>query len=157
MNGMKSGYFDPDGTPKLRRSYCIYMDIIGFSEISKDARKQGQGDTLLAKLHKIISWQAKDLIPESEPGLIPDWYVKLFTDNIVGGQIIWSSDGEAEFGFVTTKVIYYQLQMALEGFFVRGGLTIGDLFIDEHVVLGRALIEAHSIEQTIARDPKIVL
>ncbi len=162
MNNVKSRYFDPDGTPRLRLSYCAYLDILGFQEISSDAFKQNQGDILLSKIHKVISSEATELIPEVDPSLIPDSHAKIFTDNIVLGQImlgqiINSSDGEGEFGVVIFQVMLYQLQMALEGFFVRGGIAIGDLFIDDNIVIGPALEEAYSIEQSIARDPRIVL
>ena len=155
MNQIKSEYFDPDGTPKLRFSYCTFMDILGFSTMCDEADKLGQGDALLANIHRIITSQVKYFQPYS--GVIPDWYVKLFTDNVVSGYIISSQDGESELGFAFLHAIYYQLELALEGYFVRGGITTGDLFIDDNIVFGPALIESYSIEQTIARYPRIVL
>lgn len=47
--------------------------------------------------------------------------------------------------------------MVNRGFFVRGGIAIGELYIDEDIVFGDALLEAHRIESEVARDPRIVL
>jgi len=68
-----------------------------------------------------------------------------------------SDDGESEFAFCLWAVQDYQLEMALNGFFVRGGFTIGSLFMDEITAYGKALIDAYSIESNIAVEPRIVL
>lgn len=47
--------------------------------------------------------------------------------------------------------------MALEGFFVRGGMSVGPLYIDDDQVYGGALIEAYKLESKFAINPIIVL
>ena len=47
--------------------------------------------------------------------------------------------------------------MTTAGFFVRGGVSIGQLYMDENIVFGPALIDAYAAEQSHARDPRIVL
>jgi hypothetical protein len=47
--------------------------------------------------------------------------------------------------------------MALNGFFIRGGLAIGQLFIDKNSVYGVALLEAHHLESKVAINPIVVL
>jgi hypothetical protein len=89
---------------------------------------------------------------------LPRWWgVKVFTDNIVIGFPIWSGDGEGEFGSIVFTIGQYQYAMAKAGFFVRGGLTLGPLFMDENTAFGPAIIEAYEVEQNRARDPRIVL
>ena len=44
------------------------------------------------------------------------------------------------------KVWLYQLSMALENFFIRGAITVGDLFLDENTVFGQTLLEAYELE-----------
>ncbi len=51
----------------------------------------------------------------------------------------------------------FQLQMTLSGFFVRGAVAIGEIYMDDDIVFGPALIEAHKAEQKKARDPRIIL
>jgi hypothetical protein len=47
--------------------------------------------------------------------------------------------------------------MVAHGFFVRGGVSIGDLYMDNEIVFGKGLLEAYETEQTAARDPRIVI
>jgi len=51
----------------------------------------------------------------------------------------------------------FQLEMATAGFFVRGGISIGQLYMDENIVFRPALVDAYVAEHTQARDPRIVL
>jgi hypothetical protein len=82
---------------------------------------------------------------------------KTFTDNIVVGFPITFDDGAYEFYVVLGHLAEFQLQMAVSGFFVRGAVAVGDVYMDEHIVFGPALIEAHDAEEKRARDPGIVL
>ena len=43
------------------------------------------------------------------------------------------------------------------GFFIRGGLSIGDLFVDDNSVYGPALLEAYGLESKAAVNPTVVL
>lgn len=153
----KNIYFDEDGTPRLLTSYCVFMDILGFTNTITESFGKGEGEALFKRFYEVISSQAK--LFKSDPDFhLPDrWIAKIFTDNIVLGHPFYSTDGESEFGSIVWTVASYQLAMALEGFFVRGGIAIGDLFMDENTAFGPALLEAHSIESTLARDPRIIL
>jgi hypothetical protein len=82
--------------------------------------------------------------------------VKVFTDNIVLGIPIFD-DGESELGRMIYLVGNYQSTLLQHGFFVRGGITVGDLYMDEDTVYGNALLDAHAAEASLARDPRIVL
>lgn len=157
MKNNESAFFTPNGKPKLRLSYCAFMDIVGFKEIIQKANTTSKSEAILGRLHKVISIQLGRLNPTGDDNFPPDWYIKVFTDNIIIGQMIQSSDGEPEMGSIINAVVEFQLALALEGFFLRGGISIGEIFIDDRIVFGPALLEAHHIEHCIARDPRIVL
>lgn len=67
------------------------------------------------------------------------------------------TDGEIELGNAFSDLSYFQMIMSMEGFFIRGGIAIGDLYMDEITVFGSGLMEAYQAETTLARDPRIVL
>jgi hypothetical protein len=85
------------------------------------------------------------------------WDAKVFTDNIVLGYALWSGHGENEFGNVLMQVIEFQMSVALNGHFVRGGWAIGKLFMNANTVFGAPLLEAYELESTQAVFPKIIL
>jgi hypothetical protein len=130
------------------------MDVLGFTDEIMNAFSKGKGLQLLDSFYSVHEKQIKGM---SQLGL-PKWSaIKVFTDNIVLGFPFWSSDGEAEFGAIIYNIAEYQYEMAKAGFFVRGALTIGDLFMDENTAFGPAIIEAYRLEQGKARDPRIIL
>jgi len=84
-------------------------------------------------------------------------YFKSFTDNVVLAHPRFSDDMESEFGFILWAINEYQFQMALDGFFIRGGLAVDQLFMDENSVYGAALLEAYRLESKVATNPIVVL
>jgi hypothetical protein len=81
---------------------------------------------------------------------------KAFTDNVVIGFPV-RDDGEHEMRRIFGILAIFQLMMIQKGFFVRGGVALGEHYMDSNIVFGAALIEAHEIESKLARDPRIVL
>jgi hypothetical protein len=81
--------------------------------------------------------------------------LKASTDNVVLGHPI-KRGGELEFGHLISDVALLQIGFAYEGFFVRGGLAVGDLYMDEDIVLDMGLLDAYEAEQT-AVWPRVTL
>jgi hypothetical protein len=51
----------------------------------------------------------------------------------------------------------FQMQMTLEGFFVRGAISVGECYVDDVAVFGDALLDAYNGESKTARDPRVIL
>ncbi|MBW2044326.1 MAG: hypothetical protein JRI96_05495 [Deltaproteobacteria bacterium] len=131
------------------------MDLLGFNRRTIEAFKKGAEEELFVRLHSVMSKGSELLKDEDTP---PIWSYKVFTDNIVFGlPIRLTHDSESEFGIAITQIIYFQMSMALEGFFVRGGFTLGPLYIGEEMAYGVALLEAVDIEERIANNPRIII
>jgi len=50
-----------------------------------------------------------------------------------------------------------QSDLLAEGFFVRGGLSLGSLHVSDQVLFGPALVEAYDLESEAALHPRVVL
>jgi hypothetical protein len=138
------------------------MDILGYTKIIQDAVATGKQQDILRSLYVALTkgrdWlEDKDLSHEFKEQMGKDDYaLKAFTDNIVIGWPTYK-DGEGELGAAFLKLQYFQLQMVLNGFFIRGALSVNDAYIDEIAVFGTALIEAHEGESNLAHFPRIIL
>lgn len=148
-----------NGKPTVLPSFCVYMDILGFSDLTIEANKNNQVQELFDRLHRAIVENPQISKHSPETDIIRStWQFKIFTDNVILGQIIYrGSDAEGEFGHTIEEVAYYQMSLALDGFFVRGGFTIGPLYVGEDMVYGISLLEAYNIEKRIAQNPRIVI
>jgi len=154
-NQIQNPYKDESGKPLLRNSVVTYIDILGYQDQVKNAVDAGRGKAILLDLRKAFDETYHHIKDESEVSH-PHWLVKGFTDNIVIGYPVFQ-DAEPEMGYMFSNLCTFQLMMIIHGFFIRGGMAIGDLYMDDEIVFGEGLIEAFEAEQNLARDPRIVL
>ncbi len=136
-------YGDKD-KPELAMSYCAFLDILGFTKKIQDSFKNGTHDYVFDQFYRSVVKKIENIRKEHEDKYFI--HIKTFTDNIVLGTPIYQGDGESEWGFLLPAIIDYQLSMALDGFFVRGGLAEGLLYMDESTVYGEALLDAYELE-----------
>lgn len=152
---MTNPYLSEDGRPVLRASWLAFLDVLGFTELIRADDRDA-----IARLHQLLrNGNAILQGPEdnlADFGLADHHAMTAFTDNIVLGFPI-HDDGEIESGMAFDRIGQFQLSMALGGFFVRGGLSFGDAYIDEIAVFGPALLDAYDAETRLARDPRIVI
>lgn len=109
---------------------------------------------MLQEFHSVFQGRLKEFKEQTEDAPL---FFKTFSDNVLLACPDFSSDMEFEFASIMWLLREYQLQMALKGFFIRGGLSVGPLFISENNVYGKALIEAYELESQIAINPIVVL
>jgi hypothetical protein len=157
----RNPYHQDNKAPLLRRSLFVFMDVLGYSTFMQEAQKGGTQSEALVKVHHALrmgrGWIDYDLTPELADFIKKEPYaLKAFTDNVVIGWPI-RDDAESELGGMLSMLTGFQMQLALEGFFVRGALALGDCYVDDIVVFGDALEEAYRAERSLARDPRIIL
>jgi hypothetical protein len=108
------------------------MDILGYAEMIQSSERAGTQEKLLQTLHSALS-TGRNWLEDKHPALAElknvsskDLYaLKAFTDNIV---IAWPirDDAEIELGQAFSKLADFQLRMTLEGFFIRGSVSVRD-------------------------------
>lgn len=149
--------------PTLRQSVFAMLDILGYSEIVKTADRSGTSQERLRSLHRALI-RGRDWLEDKDASssFIADlskkdlFALKAFTDNVVVGWPV-HEDAEVELGHAFFKLGAFQFQLTLDGYFIRGAISIGDAYVDEYAVFGSALMEAHDGEAKLARDPRIIL
>lgn len=145
MVKMNNPYNNSD-SPKMLPSFVCYADILGFSHLSKEAIKSDNGPHFLNTIHHALC-SAYDRIRKHSKGFRdnPAYAVKVFTDNIVIGYPLHGHDlghGEIELADILIIFSEFQAGLAMEGFFLRGGIAFGDHYMDDDIVFGDALIDA---------------
>jgi hypothetical protein len=142
------------GKPIHRRSFCAFLDVLGFSARIRASAKNNEANELLQQFHAIFDRRIKKIKSENDESLL---YSKSFSDNVLLAHPDFSGDMESEFAFILWSISEYQFAMAKEGFFIRGGLSVGQLFIDDNSVYGEALLDAYELESKTAVNPIVVL
>ena len=138
--------------PELVDSIVCAIDILGFSQMIIDSCNKGDGGSLLREINYLINKNKQCIIPNK----YSQGKIKIYTDNMIVGYPI-KGDGEEELNEILDNVSEYQFNLSLEGLFVRGGVSIGDFYINEDIVFGPALLDAHNTESQLACYPRIIL
>lgn len=158
MAATRNPYHRNDGIREVTPSVVAMIDILGFTEMARQAHAAGTESEFLECLYSALERGRRHWL-EQEPGhwsSKDDYALKAFTDNIVIGWPI-DGDGETELGVAFNDLSFFQFEMINAGFFIRGAISVGNLYVDDIAVVGGGLIEAYDGESSLARDPRIVL
>ncbi len=137
------------GRPLLVRCAVLFVDLLGVREMNMSQRAAGH----LVALHNAVGVMHRDFFGESSR-----YRSAFFSDTLVlAAPIVRETDDATEVRALVRHARWLQNDLVAEGFFVRGGLSLGSLHFSDQVVFGPALVEAYDLESRAAVHPRIVL
>ncbi|WP_346434930.1 hypothetical protein [uncultured Methanoculleus sp.] len=145
-----------------KESILAHVDILGFKSLLDEAKESElRFDELLNHYHKALRSAFSRIKSVTEVRHKYDWkrisHVRVYTDNLLFvSELRRQTGGESEFGRTIDEIAMYQLELAIEGFFTRGGAVIERAYCDEVTVFSPALMDAAGIEKR-ALFPRIIL
>lgn len=135
--------------PSFERRVVAFYDILGWrSHIARagtDPRKIGELRRMILRFGRMLSVQRDYTAPNVR--------FSTFSDNVVISQPVERGSIVQLLGTLGC----FALSCLSAGFLVRGGITVGDIYHDEHFVFGPALNRAYELESAIASVPRIIL
>jgi len=151
-----NGSIDPYN--RVTDEYIVaYIDILG---IKNEIQQEDNKFLALNKLYNLYTFSINSTrqIAWSESSNI---IFKIFSDNILICQKLSTTieKRSKEIKSLIYCVAHFQELAASDsvGWLVRGGISIGQLFIDDIMVWGKALLASYNLESNIAIYPRIVL
>lgn len=146
-----------DAYNRITDTYIVaYIDLLGVSNKIKS------DDQLLAmnKLHNLYSFSVgtikKIQIEENK-----DIQFKIFSDNIIIAKKLSTEvmQRKRDIRSLLMCAGHFQELSASSsvGWLLRGGISIGQLFIDDVMVWGEALLKSYYLEDKIANYPRIIV
>lgn len=147
-------YSDDAGEPTLLPSFVVYLDELGTA-----ARLGGMtNDDLRADLRAYddLRWFLHD---DSTDWDADSQRILYFSDNLVVAAPLDGATDKCDFGlfYHIWAAGAYQLNMALRGRMLRGGITAGDAYADDTFVTGPAHLQAVLLEEEVAVNPRVLL
>jgi len=138
-----------DEPAKYQRRVVAFYDVMGWQSKIDGA---GTDSARITQLKNIVRLFATTR-GEYGVGTPFNGRVTTFSDNVVV-----SAKPEADSLLtVVMRLAMMQFGAAQIGFLIRGGITIGDILHDEHVVFGPALNRAYQLEHAMADMARIVI
>ena len=141
-------------------SYIVaYLDMLGSKErILNDDEEEKSLNTI-----KEIYEYALQIPGEINPSLSHyHMETRIFSDNILIVNKLVDEDGRkrdlrTELENMYTVVTRFQERALEYGWLLRGAMTKGQLYFDDMLVWGKALVKAHMMEETKAIYPRILI
>jgi hypothetical protein len=140
-----------DGTPELKLSAVLFLDVLGTSAA---ASKDNAQETLERLDRALANARARSQV--DDPNCMAD--ASWFSDNLA---LACSLEGETDYveiklGEILIAAAWIQFSLATEGLFTRGGLVCGSQFSDAQVNFGPALVEAVALER-VTDMPRVAI
>ncbi|NHQ61022.1 hypothetical protein G9409_10595 [Chlorobium sp. BLA1] len=147
MKKKKNPYVQSD-KHKMCRSIVCHADILGFKKKINNSFNDSSAQQCLEDLIKSTS-DIYNKVDNEWKHFSPDIYsiydIKFFSDNIIIGLPLRSDrleSTEGEFNIAVHIMSEYQLELANAGYFIRGGLSYGEHYMDQHYIFGKAYLDA---------------
>ncbi len=142
---------------KTGQYILAYIDLLGITEkMQKDKALQM---IAMNKLHNLYTFSIETTKMIAMDGNL-DIQFKIFSDNIIMAKRL--SDKEPnkmqDIKCLLYCISYFQELAASDsvGWLMRGGISIGELFIDDTMVWGEALLKSYHLEDKISIYPRIL-
>lgn len=140
--------------PDYKKSILTFIDILGFGSLVENEADPGK----IAEILSLLSASSK---PDEETAKIFEIDYLTFSDSTVRSLHINSETNKKYHGGILfhelNELVHAQANMVDKGQFIRGGITIGDIFIDGATVFGPAIVRAYRLESEFAVFPRIVI
>ena len=151
-----------DDRTGYERCYVAFIDILGFSElVDRSERDPEVFDHLLRVLARTSAehtYRGPIILGASDPYRrslqLRNLRASAFSDSIVISASADRGSGMLRFFHKVSEVCLALIRM---GVLTRGGIAVGNIFQNESVVFGPAMIEAYVLESRVARVPRIVV
>lgn len=141
------GKFDSKSA-RYKRRIIVFYDILGWRNKIKWAGSRFDRLTFLRDIVSLFNTTSVGI--NQHPKRISN--MTTFSDNVVISQ-----DVGCDTDYFLFKIAYAQFSAAERGFWLRGGITVGDIIHDENVVFGPGLNRAYELESREAVYPRIIL
>jgi hypothetical protein len=134
-----------------------YLDLLG---ITNRIKAKEQQELAMNKLHNLYTFSmqlTKGIQIEDNK----DIQFKIFSDNIIIAKKV-ASEKKQRVKDIRSLLMctgHFQELAASDcvGWMMRGGITIGKLFIDDVMVWGEALLKAYYLEDKVANYPRVII
>ncbi|MBO8176036.1 MAG: hypothetical protein H0Z31_01105 [Bacillus sp. (in: Bacteria)] len=142
----------------------VFLDILGFREIVYKSLSDDKEKNNLFQVLRYIEEQRKEqdnyaiiYVDGEERNRInldiSERRVTTFSDSIV---ISYPDDDDGRMSLLW-EVVLIQCYLGRKGYLTRGGITHGDLYHKDNIVVGPAMIEAYELESKVANYPRVIL
>jgi hypothetical protein len=144
---------------KYRRCMVSFLDILGFKNLVATSTASEVLDVLRGKatlaLYSPVPMKTRGDVLQFRD--VHGTRTVSFSDLLVNVTPLRNESPLYPLFDQLSSLGFRQFMLAKRGIFVRGGITLGEIYIDKSAVFGPALIRAYELESVIAKWPIIAI
>lgn len=125
--------------PSYEHRYCAFVDILGFQNLVAKLERE---ETPLHALHALLAKVQNPDVVYNDTLKDTDFRAQSISDAVC----ISTRRSPSGLGQIMHTLQTLTVELLEVGFFVRGAIVSGNLYHDEKMVFGQALIEAFHLE-----------
>jgi hypothetical protein len=142
------------------KSIVAFIDILGFKNHINEYDSNPESD-ILQRLHNAlqVSIESIKLSKNIDPLHKKILDYQMFSDCICLSIPIYDTNDDflSEFASMVLIIATYQYMMLINGFYIRGGISIGSHFSDKSMIFSGGLVKSYFLESKQAINPIIIL
>lgn len=142
---------------KYETRFVAFVDILGWTPAVKASptepdkiQKLGIALNTIRQQNQMVEWMLRYSGGNDQPG---NQQMTHFSDCVV---ISTKADLLGKYRLIST-LSFLSTSLLHQGFLLRGGVTVGDIYHRESIVFGPAFLKAHELESISAKYPRIIL
>lgn len=150
---------------ETKTSIVAFIDILGFKQFISD-HDENQYSNVLSKIKNAIDDSILSVTSNSNFEIKSEWqddidYIeyRMFSDCFTFAIPFF--DNEVDYLNQLTLMLRlirdFQYKMLLNGFIIRGGISIGSFFSDRNMIFSKGLVNAYEIESKVSVVPRIIV
>jgi hypothetical protein len=133
--------------PKFNNRLILFVDFLGFKEIVQETvSDQKKLEDLIIALNRLGD-TGKDIYLKSQK-------VTQFSDSLVASYRI---DEPSAVFHLLNHIAFMVIDLAYQGYLVRGAVTLGKLYHTKKHVVGPAMVRAYELESEVAKVPRVII
>ena len=134
--------------------FVAYLDLLAGKHLIK-----AEEDESLNRMHSLLQ-VAKDSGAHSANAIFPKCKIKIFSDNIIIACRLTGNPAKDYSRILSAFMLVSAIQIVgleMYHYLFRGAATVGNLFIDNVMVWGSALVRATDMEETLSIYPRVMV
>jgi hypothetical protein len=136
--------------PSYEQRYCAFIDILGFAELIDNLT---QGQTSFQSLQELLTRVHN--APPATAGT--DERADFRAQSISDAVAISAAANVKGIASIIHSINRLAVELLAQGFFIRGAIVKDHLYHDDKMVFGNALTQAHRIEASVVRFPRVMV
>ena len=129
------------------RRLILFVDFLGFKEIVDRTATDPEA------LQKVL-WAMEQLRAIGDDAMGESQRFQQFSDCVVLSFRVTEPSGVF---YLLNDIGITTITLASAGFMIRGAVTVGDLYHDEQLIVGPAMVRAYELESKSAKYPRVII